>query len=132
MVLGDQGVGFRSLTENIDTTSFGQSARLPPVRSVGRIRAGHHSRANQRRPRPRLAREGASSSPTPHDREVLKLARALIADPSWTRDAIAAEIGVSHVTVYRELERAGITTRKAHPATPDVDDPLDRRQPGPG
>jgi DNA invertase Pin-like site-specific DNA recombinase len=37
--LGDQGVGFRSLTENIDTTSSGGKAGLPPVRSARRVRA---------------------------------------------------------------------------------------------
>jgi hypothetical protein len=39
------------------------------------------------------------------------LARTLVTDSSWTRDAIAAKIGVSHMTIYRELKRAGISKR---------------------
>ena len=35
----------------------------------------------------------------------LKLARSLIKDKAWTRIAIAAKIGVSHMTLYRELKR---------------------------
>jgi IS30 family transposase len=49
--------------------------------------------------------------------EVVKLARNLIADPSWTRDAIASKIGVSHMTIYREFKRAGVTKRSARPAS---------------
>jgi IS30 family transposase len=48
--------------------------------------------------------------------EDLKLARTLIADPSWTRDAIASKIGVSHMTIYRELKRAGTTKCSVRPA----------------
>ena len=43
--------------------------------------------------------------------EDLKLARTLISDPTWTRHAIAAKIGVSHMTIYRELKRSGVTGR---------------------
>jgi IS30 family transposase len=65
--------------------------------------------------------------------EDLKLARALIADPSWTRDAIASKIGVSHMTIYRELKRAGITKRStrraALPRQRPTQSPLARPQP---
>jgi hypothetical protein len=39
--------------------------------------------------------------------EDLKLARTLIADPSWTRDAIASKIGVSHMTILPGVEACG-------------------------
>ena len=117
--LGDQGVGFRSLTENIDTTSsggklvfhlFGALAEFERDIIRERTNAGLAAARAQGRV------GGRRRLMTTED---LKLARTLIADPSWTRDAIAAKIGVSHMTVYRELKRAGITTRKARPATPE-------------
>jgi len=36
----------------------------------------------------------------------LKLARSLMRDKTWTRHAIAGKIGVSHMTLFRELRRA--------------------------
>ena len=48
--LSDRGVGFQSLQEVIDTTTSGGHARLPCLRGPGRVRAGHHSRADPRRP----------------------------------------------------------------------------------
>jgi DNA invertase Pin-like site-specific DNA recombinase len=42
-------IGFKSLTENIDTTTSGGEIDLSHFRSAGGIRAGHHQGADQRR-----------------------------------------------------------------------------------
>jgi DNA invertase Pin-like site-specific DNA recombinase len=114
--LGDQGVGFRSLTENIDTTSsggklvfhlFGALAEFERDIIRERTKAGLAAARAQGRIGGRRRVMSA---------EDLKLARTLIADPSWTRDAIASKIDVSHMTIYRELKRAGITKRPTRPA----------------
>jgi DNA invertase Pin-like site-specific DNA recombinase len=131
--LGDQGVGFRSLTENIDTTSsggklvfhlFGALAEFERDIIRERTKAGLAAARAQGRI------GGRRRVMTAED---LKLARALIADPSWTRDAIASKIGVSHMTIYRELKRAGITKRStrraALPRQRPTRSPLARPQP---
>jgi len=114
--LADQGVGFRSLTENIDTTSsggklvfhlFGALAEFERDIIRERTKAGLAAARVEGRV------GGRRRVMTAED---LKLARTLIADPSWTRDAIAAKIGVSHMTVYRELKRAGFTARSMRSA----------------
>ena len=51
-----------------------------------------------------------------------KLVRTLQRDPEWTRDAIAARLGVSHMTVYRELKRA------SEPETMAPDKPLRQKK----
>jgi DNA invertase Pin-like site-specific DNA recombinase len=109
--LGEQGIGFRSLTENIDTTSsggklvfhlFGALAEFERDINRERTMAGLAAARAQGRV------GGRRRVMTDDD---LKLARTLIGDGSWTRDAIAARLGVSHMTVWRELKRAGISKR---------------------
>src|SRR5262245_58005533 len=109
--LADGGVGFRSLTENVDTTSpggklvfhlFGALAEFERDIIRERTMAGLAAARAQGRIGGRRRVMSA---------EDLKLARTLIADPAWTRNAIAARIGVSHMTVFRELKRAGVSAR---------------------
>lgn len=120
--LSDQGVGFRSLTENIDTTSsggklvfhlFGALAEFERDIIRERTKAG----LAVARAQGRIG--GRRRIMTAED---VKLALTLVADPTWTRDAIAARIGVSHMTVYRELKRTGVVTRSGRAPS--------RRRPG--
>jgi DNA invertase Pin-like site-specific DNA recombinase len=110
--LGEQGVGFRSLTENIETTSsggklvfhlFGALAEFERDIIRERTNAGLAAARAQGRV------GGRRRVMTDND---LKLARTLKKDPEWTRDAIAARLGVSHMTVYRELKRAEVSSAK--------------------
>src|SRR5690242_7852671 len=43
--LRDRGFGFKSLTEQIDTTTPGRQAGVPRLRRAGRVRARPHPRA---------------------------------------------------------------------------------------
>ena len=114
--LGDQGVGFRSLTENIDTTSTGGKLVFHLFGALAEFECDiirERTKAGLAAARAQGRIGGRRRVMTAED---LKLARTLITDPSWTRDAIASKIGVSHMTIYRELKRAGITKRSARPA----------------
>jgi DNA invertase Pin-like site-specific DNA recombinase len=105
--LAEQGVGFRSLTENIDTTSsggklvfhlFGALAEFERDIIRDRTNAGLAAARAQGRI------GGRRRVMTDDD---LKVARTLMQDHEWTRDAIAGRLGVSHMTIYRELKGAG-------------------------
>lgn len=104
--LAEQGVGFRSITENLDTVSsggklvfhiFGALAEFERDLIRERTIAGLAAAKAE-------GRSGGRRRVMSTDD--LKLARALMKDPEWTRDAVAAKLGVSHVTVWRELKRA--------------------------
>ena len=104
--LANDGIGFRSLTEQIDTTSsggklifhiFGALAEFE--RDIIRDRTNAGLKAARAQGRIGGRRRVMAD-------EDLKLARSLIKDKAWTRIAIAAKIGVSHMTLYRELKRA--------------------------
>jgi DNA invertase Pin-like site-specific DNA recombinase len=115
--LAEQGIGFRSLTENIDTTSSGGKLVFHLFGALAEferdiIRERTNAGLKAARAQGRVG--GRRRVMTAGD---LKLARTLITDPSWTRDAIAAKIGVSHMTIYRELMRAGISKRSTRTAT---------------
>lgn len=116
--LAEQGVGFRSLTENIDTTSsggklvfhlFGALAEFERDIIRERTKAGLAAARAQGRI------GGGRRKLTADD---LKLARTLMQDKSWTRDAIAARLKVSHMTIYRELRRVGTGSSKRRRRTP--------------
>jgi DNA invertase Pin-like site-specific DNA recombinase len=114
--LAEQGVGFRSLTENIDTTSSGGKLVFHLFGALAEferdiIRERTNAGLAAARAQGRIG--GRRRVMTAED---VKLARTLIADRSWTRQAIAARIGVSHMTVYRELKRAGITKNRTRAA----------------
>jgi DNA invertase Pin-like site-specific DNA recombinase len=94
--LAEQGIGFRSLTENIDTTSsggklvfhlFGALAEFERDINRERTMAGLAAARAQGRV------GGRRRVMTDDD---LKLARTLIADGSWTRDAIASVGRLTH------------------------------------
>lgn len=53
--LADRGVGFRSLEENVDTTTAG-AVSSPRLQRTIRVRAGLDSRASKTNPPPRLGR----------------------------------------------------------------------------
>ena len=68
--LSNRGVGFQSLQEAIDTKTSRREARLPCLRGLGRVRAGHHPGADPRRPRRRAgAWEEGRPAPQPRRQE---------------------------------------------------------------
>lgn len=108
--LEDQGIGFRSLTEAIDTTTaggklifhiFGALAEFE--RSVIRER----TRAGLKAARDRGRKGGRPPALSTAD---LAAAKALLRDPAITVDEVATRLKVSPATLYRHLPggRGGI------------------------
>lgn len=108
--LEDQGIGFRSLTEAIDTTTaggklvfhiFGALAEFE--RSVIRER----TRAGLKAARDRGRKGGRPPALSAAD---LAVAKALLRDPAITVDEVATRLKVSPATLYRHLPggRGGI------------------------
>lgn len=101
-----KGIGFRSLTEAIDTTTaggklvfhiFGALAEFERSIIRERTRAG----LDAAKARGRLG--GRPSKLTAQD---LIAAKAMLADPSFTVEAVAKRLGVSSATLYRHLPAA--------------------------
>lgn len=113
--LEDQGIGFRSLTEAIDTTTaggklvfhiFGALAEFE--RSVIRER----TRAGLKAARDRGRKGGRPPALSAAD---LAAAKALLRDPAITVDEVATRLKVSPATLYRHLPggRGGIVQGEA-------------------
>lgn len=101
--LGDQGVGFRSLTENIDTTTpggrlifhvFGSLAQFERELIRERTMAGLE---NARR----MGRKGGRPR-SMTDKDIAK-AKVMLTSPDITVEAVAETLGVSPATLYRYL-----------------------------
>lgn len=99
-------IGFRSLTEAIDTTTaggtavfhiFGALAEFERAIIRERTRAGLDAAA---------ARGRKGGRPPKLSAEDLKAAKALLADPTITVDDVARRLDVSPATLYRHLPAA--------------------------
>ena len=104
--LEDQQIGFRSLTEAIDTTTaggrlvfhiFGALAEFERAVIRERTRAGLEAAR---------ARGRKGGRPPKISAQDLKAARALLADRTITVVEVAARIGVSPATLYRHMPAA--------------------------
>ena len=101
----ERGVGFRSLTEAMDTTTpggrlifqiFGAMSEFE--RSIIRER----TKAGLEAARARGRKGGRPTVMTP---EKIKIARSLYDSKNYTVETIAKELGVSRKTVYRHLSK---------------------------
>ena len=113
--LEEQGIGFRSLTEAIDTTTsggklvfhiFGALAEFE--RSIIRER----TRAGLDAAKARGRTGGRPKKMTDTD---LKAAKAMLADDDFTVDEVAARMGVSPATRYRYLPAPRSTITRKEP-----------------
>jgi DNA invertase Pin-like site-specific DNA recombinase len=102
--LAEKGVGFRSLTENIDTTTnggklvfhiFGALAEFERTLLRERTMAGLAAAR---------ARGRVGGRPTTMTPDKIKVARQLYDAREHTVEAIAKTLGVSRKTIYRHLE----------------------------
>jgi DNA invertase Pin-like site-specific DNA recombinase len=101
--LGQRGVGFRSLTESLDTTTPGGRLLLHLLASFAEFEADlirERTAAGLAAARAHGRRGGRPRLMTP-DR--VRIAKELYAGREHTVEAIAAAIGVSRATVYRAL-----------------------------
>jgi len=105
-MLEGQGIGFRSLTEAIDTTTaggklvfhiFGALAEFERTIIRERTRAGLDAAK---------ARGRRGGRPPKLTEKVLMVARAMLAEASITVEAAAKRLGVSPATLYRHLPAA--------------------------
>ncbi|XWN32720.1 MAG: recombinase family protein [Devosia sp.] len=113
--LETQGIGFRSLTEAIDTTTsggklvfhiFGALAEFERSIIRERTRAGLDAAKARGRigGRPKKLRDAD-----------LKAARAMLAEDDFTVDEVAKRVGVSPATLYRYLPAARSTITRKEP-----------------
>ena len=111
--LNQRGVGFRSLTEMIDTTSSG--GRLV-FHIFGALAEFEHCLIRERTiaglaaARARGRKGGRRPALSPAD---VRKATAMLADPAITKAEIAKHFGVSRVTLNAALKRAGVVDPQA-------------------
>jgi DNA invertase Pin-like site-specific DNA recombinase len=104
--LVDNKIGFRSLSESLDTTTSGGRFIFNVFGSLAQFERdiiSERTRAGLAAARARGRFGGRKSKITP---DKLKTARALLKDPDHTLKNAATAIGVHYVTLWRTLKRA--------------------------
>ncbi len=111
-----KGIGFRSLTENIDTTTsggrlifhiFGALAEFERSIIRERTKAGLDAARSRGR---------VGGRPRALSDDDLDAARALLADPSITTKEVAKRLGVSVSTLYKHIPAARAVVTHQEPA----------------
>jgi len=104
--LADRGVGFRSLTENIDTTTTGGKLIFHIFAALADFeRELIRERTNAGLAAAR-ARGRVGGRPPTMTADKIKVARQMYKSKDHTVEAIAKTLGVSRKTIYRHLEPA--------------------------
>ncbi len=115
-----RGIGFRSLTEAIDTTTAGGRLVFHIFGALAEFERGvirERTCAGLEAARARGRRGGRPSKLKAQD---LAAARAMLADPSFTVEDVAKRLGVSSATLYRHLPaaRAQVVQSRGIPGAP--------------
>lgn len=116
--LARREIGFRCLTQDIDTTTAGGRLVFTIFSAIAEFEREiilERTRAGLDAARARGRRGGRPPALKPHD---LKEARALLSDPEITVEKVAARLRVSPSTLYRHLPggRSAVTDTEADPA----------------
>ena len=101
-----RGIGLRSLTEAIDTTTAGGKLVFHIFGALAEFERAiirERTRAGLEAARARGRQGGRPPKLTPQD---LAAAKAMLADPSFTVADVARRLGVSPATLYRHLPAA--------------------------
>ncbi|MDX1017304.1 helix-turn-helix domain-containing protein [Sinorhizobium medicae] len=104
--LEDRGIGFRSLTEAIDTTMASGRLVFQIFGALAEFERGvirERTRAGLDAARSRGRKGGRPPKLKPAD---LKAAKALLADPEINVEDVARRLGVSPATLYRHIPAA--------------------------
>jgi DNA invertase Pin-like site-specific DNA recombinase len=104
-LLGERGIGLRSLRESIDTTTPAGRLTLHVFAALAEFEADvlrERTRAGLEAARRRGARLGRPAS---LNLEQLEIARTLLENPSLSARQIAEQLGVHRATLYRSLRR---------------------------
>ena len=113
--LNERGVGFRSLTEAIDTTSAGGKLVF---HIFGALAEFEHSLIRERTlaglAAARARGRKGGRRPVMSAADVRKAA-AMLVDPEITKTEVAKHFGVSRVTLNASLEREGLAKAVNHP-----------------
>jgi DNA invertase Pin-like site-specific DNA recombinase len=121
--LEERKVGFRSLTDNIDTTTASGRMFFHMMGALAQFERDlirERTNAGLKAARERGNVGGRPRKLTDAD---LKFARSLMRDKSehWSWPAVAARLGVSHMTLWRAMRREPVeisTQREVAPARP--------------
>ena len=116
--LSRRGIGFRCLTQDIDTTTAGGRLVFTIFSAIAEFERAiiqERTRAGLDAARARGRRGGRPPALKPRD---LKEARALLRDPEITVEEVAARLKVSPSTLYRHLPggRGAVVDMTAEPA----------------
>lgn len=98
-----RGVGLRSLTESIDTTTNGGKLVFHLFAALAEFERGLIRERTFAGLAAARARGRIGGRPRQLDDEKLAVARALLAQPDFTVAAVARQVGVSPATLYRYL-----------------------------
>ena len=114
--LEKRGIGFRSLTEAIDTTTSGGRLVFHIFAALAEFERGiirERTVAGLKAARDRGARPGRKPALTAKD---IAAARALLKDPSLSVVDVAHRLGVAPSTLYRHLPSARSVITRGEPA----------------
>jgi DNA invertase Pin-like site-specific DNA recombinase len=112
--LESQGIGFRSLTESIDTTTSGGRLIFHIFASLAEFERSVIRERTKAGLQAAHARGRLGGRPPALSREDLAAAKALLRDPAITVEQVAKRLGVAPSTLYRHLPggRSGVEPRE--------------------
>ena len=105
--LAEKGVGFRSLTENMDTTTSGGKLVFSIFAALAEFERSLIRERTKAGLAAARARGRVGGRPPVMTAEKIKVARQLYDARELTVEEIAKTVGVSRKTVYRHLVEAG-------------------------
>jgi DNA invertase Pin-like site-specific DNA recombinase len=115
-MLEERGIGLRSLTEAIDTTTAGGRLVFHIFGSLAEFERGVIRERTKAGLSAARARGRVGGRPVKLSVDDLKAAKALLADPTITVAEVARRVGVSPATLYRHVPAARTTVTEGEGA----------------